>query len=124
MFGCAWMGASPLWCIGGAVALIAGSLFVIFAVYSTREQATKLETETVVRQIAFPDLPAPLLGERLVLRGLVSRLNLQAVLERQKGTMRPLGQLLIQVGLITPAQLELIREEQRIYRRHGFVYPG
>jgi len=36
--------------------------------------------------------------------------------------MRPLGQLLIRAGLITPAQLDRITEEQRIYRKHGFVY--
>ena len=73
---------------------------------------------------ALPELSAPLLGELLVGRAMISRLDLSKALASQQGTSKHLGEILVEMGLITAEELTRVVEEQHVYRQRGFTWRG
>jgi hypothetical protein len=64
---------------------------------------------------------APPLGEMLVSYGLISEANLQKALARQKKRGRRLGQVLVEMRLVTLDQVLAVLQEQSSRRIHGAV---
>jgi len=61
---------------------------------------------------------APLLGEMLVKVHLISPADLETALARQRGTGKRLGKILVELGVISYTQLAEVLEEQFV-RREG-----
>jgi hypothetical protein len=65
-----------------------------------------------------PSLPhRPLLGELLIEKGLLAATELDSALERQRVSGRPLGQILVEMGTVSPQNLARTLTEQ-----HGFDF--
>jgi hypothetical protein len=62
---------------------------------------------------------APPLGEMLVSYGLITEANLQKALARQRKRGRRLGQVLVEMRLVTLDQVLAVLEEQTSRRSHG-----
>ncbi len=69
-----------------------------------------------------PNGGAPPLGEMLVNYGLISQANLQKALARQKKRKKRLGQILVEMRLVTLDQVLSVLEEQTSRRSHGGVH--
>jgi len=66
---------------------------------------------------------APRLGDMLVTYGLLSEADLERALTYQKGTDKRLGQVLVELELVTHAQVAQVLEEQ-LSRREGRLVWG
>jgi hypothetical protein len=66
---------------------------------------------------------APPLGQMLVNYGLITEGDLSRALERQKKDKKRLGRLLVEMGLVTHAQVAEVLEEQ-LSRREGRLLWG
>lgn len=75
--------------------------------------------EQEAQPVQAPKDGAPPLGEMLVSYGLVSEANLQKALARQKKRGRRLGQVLVEMRLVTLDQVLAVLEEQTSRRSHG-----
>jgi hypothetical protein len=65
---------------------------------------------------------APALGEMLVGLSLISRHDLQSALAQQRGSPKRLGQILVDMGLLTHPQLAEILEDQLSRRSGRFLW--
>jgi hypothetical protein len=112
MFGWAWRDHDwTLWWLAVLI-LVLGSLVTIVAMLRPR---ILLETP---RRDAGDDSSAPLLGAMLISYGLISENDLAKALTIQKKSGRRLGNVLVEMGMITNAQVAELLEEQ-FARREG-----
>ena len=63
----------------------------------------------------------PMLGELMVEHGLISRAQLKEALRRQRGTLQYVGQILVRMGAITRADLRRMLEVQHMLGRDAAV---
>lgn len=68
--------------------------------------------------IEWREAAAPPLGQMLVNYGLMTEADLAKALERQKKDKKRLGRVLVEMGLVTHAQVAEVLEEQ-LSRREG-----
>jgi hypothetical protein len=112
MFGWAWRGQDwVLWWLA-ALVLLLGSLITIVAMLRPR---ILLEPP---RRAGGDDSSAPLLGAMLISYQLISEHDLAKALSIQRKSGRRLGKVLVEMGLITSAQVAELLEEQ-FARREG-----
>jgi hypothetical protein len=123
LLGDAWTGGGRILWWTGAITLLAGaSLVTSGARRRTRPLATRASLLT--GPSARAELPAPLLGELLIKRAMISGAELSEALVLQQGTSKKLGEVLIAMKVITADELAQVMEEQRVYRDRGFVWRG
>jgi hypothetical protein len=112
MFGWAWRNHDwMLWWLAGLL-LVSGSLITIAAMLRSR---ILLE---IPRRHRSENSSAPLLGAMLISYKLISENDLAKALSIQKKSGRRLGKVLVEMGLITNAQVAELLEEQ-FARREG-----
>ena len=63
-----------------------------------------------------------MLGEMLLRRAMISQENLDRALAEQKGSKRRLGEILVEMNLITHAELAQLLEEQLAEREGRFAW--
>lgn len=107
------MGQQKVWLPLGVLALLAG----VSVVLSATRGSTVAEPEPA-REAQWDVAAVPSLGEMLVSLRLVSRHDLEKALARQRGSQKRLGQILVEMRVITHAQLAEVLEEQ-LDRRLG-----
>ena len=97
----------------GGLLITLGALLLLSGFYSRGDRrdaediAANLETVPLKKR-------SPLLGELLVEKyNLVTRQDLERALAAQRGTTQRLGEILIELGLMTQAQLEIVLKDQR-----------
>jgi hypothetical protein len=115
LFGYASVGARHAWVSVAVLALLAGLLLTLSAVLTPRR------TEWTPPAAEGCRAAAPPLGEMLLGVHLLSREDLERALARQRATPRRLGQILVDMNLITHAQLAEVLEEQ-LSRRSAGLY--
>jgi hypothetical protein len=103
-FGHAWSVVDREWWWVGAMTALAGALAVLAAHHGQPEPPRKRKA---------PPRPAPYLGELLLEKKWINEFQLGNALVRQHYTKRPLGQILVEMQAITPAQLAEALEEQK-----------
>ena len=116
VFGKGWTAHQELWWWVGTLALLTGALLMLFAVRGPHH----------IEVISRPgddaqwgrSRSAPLLGEILVNCSLISSDDLNRALARQRGSNKRLGQILVDMKVLTHQQLAEVLEEQ-ISRRAG-----
>lgn len=106
-------GKSVFWW-GGLVALAASLSLVISGINAFETLPESAPVPAPARRTDAPQqLPVPSLGELVVGHaGLISAQQLQEALARQKATGQPLGEVLVDLGLVTSAQLTQLLEYQ------------
>jgi hypothetical protein len=114
--GC-WRGEASLWA-AGAVALSLGVMCTLWAV--RRPHAVAPEP---AESPGWDHDAAPPLGQMLLNYGLISEAGLEKALARQQRSGMRLGRILVEMGLVTHAQLAEVLEEQ-ISRREGRLLWG
>jgi len=120
VLGGVWAAADELrWWAGGS-SLLAGVLFTLSALYAPNETPFVLPTA----RPRGPQEPvaAPMLGEMLVSRTMLSRDHLRKALEAQRGTRMRLGEILVRMGLITHGELERVIDEQGALRNGAVLW--
>lgn len=65
---------------------------------------------------------APLLGQMLLQRAMITRQDLDRALALQKGSNQRLGEVLVDMELLTHADLAEVLEEQLAERDEGLVW--
>lgn len=108
---------AALWAVG-ALALMLGVVSTLAAVLRSARPDVEPESGTEWSAAA-----APQLGEMLVNYGLISRADLDRALAAQKGTTKRLGRVLVEMELVTHAQIAEVLEEQ-LSRREGRLLWG
>jgi len=68
--------------------------------------------------------PVPMLGEMLIHYDRLSRDDLNRALDQQRGTTKRLGQVLVEMALITPSVLHDMLEEQRSRKQRKYRWRG
>ena len=121
--GHAWMGGARVEWGLGALVLLAGSLLIAFGFHS-RKPSVEPRPPLAPGPSEPAEPPAPMLGELLVKRGLISPWNLTRALLAQQESGQRLGEVLIEMRLVSRADLVEVMEEQRVYRQRGFVWRG
>lgn len=115
-FGYAFLAGRPAWYAVAGLALAGGVLVTVLDMSGTRR--VKLGAEPRRE----PNLTVPPIGEMLVQRQLISRDDLDQALESQKGRGKLLGQILVDMGVLKPADLAEVLEEQLARREGRFVW--
>jgi hypothetical protein len=114
VFGYAWSGHDhPYWWVG-ALTFLSGILFVLSGVY-THEAAWDAPALGAAKG-APVDIAADSyrLGDLLVHRyRLLTERELSGALGRQRGTLRPLGDVLVELGLLTEEELARVLQAER-----------
>jgi len=110
-------GGALLWATA-VLALLLGALSTAAAASKPRRPRLALGSSTARNQAA-----APRLGEMLLNYGLVAQTDLEKALECQKESGKRLGQVLVDMKVVTHAQLAEILEEQ-LSRREGRLLWG
>jgi hypothetical protein len=117
-FGHAWTNSSAPWWWVGAISLLGGVLLLLSGLYA-RSRPPGVTPDIVVREAAQSEqeLVVPLLGALLIYKyQCLSHRQLDEALQeqRQQGPNRRLiGQILVDRGVITTAQLDTALEHQR-----------
>jgi len=115
-FGHAWTREyAPLWWVGG-ISLLTGILVLLSVVYA-RSRPPAVSFETAVREASTQaqEPLVPLLGALLVYKyQVISHKHLTQALARQKTEKRLLGELLVDMKLITRAQLRQALDYQEL----------
>jgi hypothetical protein len=112
-FGHAWTIEQGGWWWVGGMTLLAAVLFILSAMY---REPQGVGAAPAPRSAQLPGLgPAtPLLGQMLVQRGLITLADLDKALGLQKGSKQRLGDILVEMGLLTHAELAEVLEEQLV----------
>jgi len=120
-FGHAWVAESPISWWVGVLSVLAGVLLVLSAVSATR-RSEQQERRGKPYQLAYPDERepvVPLLGALLVYKyRVLTQEQLSRALEEQfrnSTQKRRLGEILLEMGMVTEEQLEEVLEHQRLY---------
>jgi hypothetical protein len=100
-----------LTCVTGVLAFLLGALTVVAARPRPRRSQAGADTAAV-----WDPTAAPLLGEMLVSRRLISKEVLASALEQKRFTTKRLGEVLLEMGAVTHAQLARTLEEQSARR--------
>ena len=121
-FGHAWTDERiSMWCLG-AVTLLTGVLLVLSALYA-RSDAVPVGrgAEPTTPAVAVPgERLVPLLGALLVYKyQLISHQQLAEAIQKQKTSKKRIGEILMEMGLITDGQLQEALEHQDSYRRRS-----
>jgi len=115
-FGHAWTREyAPLWWVGG-ISLLTGIL-VLLSVFYARSRPPAISLETAVREVSTQTQEplVPLLGALLVYKyQAISHKHLTQALTRQKTEKRLLGEILVDMKLITRAQLRQALDYQEL----------
>lgn len=114
-FGQAWENQrTSMWGLGG-VALATGVVLIVTGLRTRRPVLPlKVEEEEPERPRAEEEKLMPMLGALLVYKfQWVSEHQLAVALEKQRKTKQRLGEMLVEAGLITEAQLRKALEYQR-----------
>jgi hypothetical protein len=110
---------------GSAVLWVLGGVSLVLGLASTLSAVCQART-SVSKPTDTPDWhasAAPPLGQMLVNYGLLSEADLEKALARQNREEKRLGQILVSMGLVTHAQVAEVLEEQ-ISRREGRLLYG
>jgi len=111
-FGYAWIGGKDAcWTLGG-IALLAAVVTAVGALCGPRRVA--LEGATAPE---WSTTGAPPLGEMLVRLRMISPGDLDKALARQQGSKKRLGQILVEMKVLTHAELAGVLEEQLTRRQ-------
>jgi hypothetical protein len=106
---------------GGAVAW---AMAILVPMLGVLVMAARMLRESRPRKVKpessveWREAAAPPLGQMLVNYGLMTEADLTKALERQKGDKKRLGKVLVEMGLVTHAQVAEVLEEQ-VSRREG-----
>ena len=115
-FGHAWTREyAPLWWVGG-ISLLTGILVLLSVAYA-RSRPAAISLETAVREVSTQTQEplVPLLGALLVYKyQVISHKHLMQALARQKTEKRLLGETLVEMKLITRAQLRQALDYQEL----------
>lgn len=109
------------WAERGPLLWLIGALVLLLGVLST---IWSLRASHSLSLGPMPDLDpqaAPMLGQMLVNYGLISEADLSRALERQERTGKRLGKVLVSMRLVTHAQIAEALEEQLYRRRDGVL---
>jgi hypothetical protein len=96
----------------GLLLLLSGSLLLLSGLYRRRAQESlhRLPPEAFTENT--PESQARL-GELLVSRyGLITRHELELALDQQRGTLKMLGEIVVEMGLVNEATLRLVLSQQ------------
>jgi hypothetical protein len=96
-----------LTCLTGILSFVLAALTTVAARPRPLRSQAEADSTTV-----WDTAAAPRLGEMLVSRRLISKEALASALEQKRGTTKLLGQVLVEMGAVTHAQLVEILEEQ------------
>jgi hypothetical protein len=107
---------AALWAMG-VLALLLGVVSTLAAVL--RSARARVEPESGTEWSAAA---APQLGEMLLNYGLISQADLDRALTAQKGTKKRLGRVLVEMELVTHAQIAEVLEEQLSRREGRFLW--
>jgi len=112
------------WWWGGGTTLMAATLLILSAFYAPRQ--AKPAGEEAAPRLSATGKPsaAPLLGEMLLQRTLLNRSQLDWALAQQRGTSKRLGGILVEMRLITHADLSSVLAEQRAARDGRYLWRG
>jgi len=112
-FGHAWTIEQGGWWWVGSMTLLAAVLFILSAMY---HQPRGVRAAPPGRGGKPPDLGSatPLLGQMLVQRALITLDDLGRALALQKGGKQRLGEILVEMGLLTYAEVAEVLEEQLV----------
>jgi len=124
LFGDMLAGGSTVLGWAGGSSLLTGILLVVSALRHRERRLGSVTSSACTHPAMSAEMSAPLLGELLVGRAMISRLDLSKALASQQGTSKRLGDVLIEMGLITAQELTRVMEEQRVYRQGGFTWRG
>lgn len=116
-------GGYVTWCLGTLVWALA-LLLVLSALESANRPAGRLRMSATGGPRARLDRPSGLLGQALLRRGLVSRSDLASALAQQRGTSRHLGEILVEMRVLTRSQLLEAMEEHWTGVTDGSVWQG
>jgi hypothetical protein len=108
-FGHACTARQELWWWVGTVALLSGLLLILSTIHASRRIELALRSSGGTAEW---EGSAPLLGEILVSYSLISWDDLNRALAKQRTTRKRLGQILVDMRLITHAELAEVLEEQ------------
>lgn len=104
----------PLWWVGG-ISMFVGVLLTLSGLYArSRPPQVELEPVSGEAEPRGPDPVVPLLGALLVYKyRVVSHQQLKRALESQRGTKKRLGDILVEMEMVTRSQLREALEYQR-----------
>jgi hypothetical protein len=115
LFGHAWLTGERVDYWLALLVLVSGALFFISALPKSAEPRLRVFPRNSHRHFAAPDEPL-LLGELLVHHyRLITEEQLETALRRQRATHHLLGEILVEMGLITNHQLRIALEFQRVH---------
>ena len=120
-FGHAWVARHAIWWWVGVLSVLAGVLLVLSAVSATRRGREQAREKEVVplRHLDEREPVVPLLGALLVYRyRMLTQEQLSRALEEQlrdDRQKRRLGEILLEMEMVTEEQLEEVLEQQRLY---------
>lgn len=117
-FGHAWTSEKlSMWFVG-AISLLAAVLLVLSALYARKGAVPAGRgPEPAVRPVAPGERLVPLLGALLVYKyQLISHQQLAAAIAEQKRSKKRIGEILMQMGLITETQLREALEYQQSFK--------
>ncbi|UCC69524.1 MAG: hypothetical protein JSV79_06360, partial [Armatimonadota bacterium] len=113
-------GQALLWWVGGLIEL-AGVMLVLSAIYKTRAKPREAGEEYALGLRDEGEPVVPLLGALLVYKcRVLTQEQLSRALEEQLGDdrrKRRLGEILLEMGMVTESQLAEALEQQRLYVR-------
>ena len=120
-FGHAWTIEQARWWWVGSMTLLAAVLFILSAMY---QEPGRMEIARPVPGGRPRNLgsAAPLLGQMLLQRAMITRQDLDRALALQKGSSQRLGEVLVGMELLTHADLAEVLEEQLAERDEGLVW--
>jgi len=122
-FGHAWSVEDAKWWWIGSMTLLAAVLFILSALYHPQEVSGAPPAPVPpARTPQKAGVSAPMLGEMLLRRAMISQENLDRALAEQKGSKRRLGEILVEMNLITHAELAQLLEEQLAEREGRFAW--
>jgi len=102
--------------VSGAMGGLLIALSALLALSGLHSRGDRHDAEPIAAGLERVPLekPSPLLGELLVERhDIVTKQDLERALAEQRGTTQRLGEILIERGLITQAQIEMVLQDQR-----------
>jgi hypothetical protein len=110
---------------GGATLWVVGFVSLALGVVSTLSAVCRFGAPRAepLDSINWNASAAPPLGQMLMNYGLISEADLEKALARQKKDKKRLGQILVDMGLVTYAQVAEVLEEQ-VSRREGRLLYG
>jgi len=120
-FGHAWVARYAISWWVGALSVLAGVLLVLSAVSATRRSGEQARVEKAVplRYLEQREPVVPLLGALLVYKyRMLTQEQLSRALEEQfrsSAEKRRLGEILLEMEMVTEEQLETVLEHQRLY---------